>query len=161
MIYALYLHNESEYIGFIHNNEGVNQNPPQEKSCGGLLFVYVDKATLEYVSILAAERFCPCKFCSQITFFLLRKHKFQVNFVVEIVLNKYTKISTPFQKIFKIFAHIYVNCPQKLDKFFVKYLCRATKRNLGRFCYATLSLYVAGESASSELFSYGHRTLIL
>ena len=42
-----------------------------------------------------------------------------------------------------------MNRPQKLDKNKKGNLYKATKGNLGRFCYAALCLYSTGESPSS------------
>ena len=54
--------------------------------------------------IIPAQRSASGEFCSRIALLLLRKHKFQVNLVVGIVLNKHTEISTLPQEVLKVFT---------------------------------------------------------
>ena len=54
-----------------------------------------------------AECSGACHLSSRIAFFLLCKHKFQVDLVVGIVLNKHTILGTLPEKIVKVLACFY------------------------------------------------------
>ena len=56
--------------------------------------------------IIPAQRSATGELCSRIAFFLLRKHKFKVDLVVGIVLNKHSEISTFCKEVLKVFADL-------------------------------------------------------
>ena len=56
--------------------------------------------------IIPAQRFRSCKFRPRIAFFLLGKHKFQVDLVFGIVLNKHSEICTFCKEVLKVFADL-------------------------------------------------------
>ena len=56
--------------------------------------------------LVPAQRFGTDKFCSWFAFFLLRKHKFQVDLIGRIIFDKYTIIGAFPEKIIEILACI-------------------------------------------------------
>ena len=56
--------------------------------------------------IEVAQRFRTGKLRSRIAFFLLRKHIFQVNFMVGIVVNQYAEIGALRKEILKVLADL-------------------------------------------------------
>ena len=71
-----------------------------------LVLVTLDTLSDLLALVEVAQRFRSCKLRPRIAFFLLRKHKFQVYFVVGIVVNQYAEISTLCKEILKILADL-------------------------------------------------------
>ena len=61
---------------------------------------------LFFTVFLLHTSFRPCKSRSRIAFFLLRKHKFQVDLVVGIVVNQYSELSTFRKEIIEVLADL-------------------------------------------------------
>ena len=71
-----------------------------------LVLVTLDTLSDLLALVEVAQRFRSCKLRPRIAFFLLRKHKFQVYFVVGIVVYKYAEIRTLLQEILKVLTDL-------------------------------------------------------